>query len=458
MQRELSYEERKAKRREVAFVVTIVVLTALSILFTTLFITAKASETRANEEYRALAETTYRKSYYSLLYNVDGLEGASNKLTVASGKATRQEYLADMTAYATAAAENMSAFTPEETGDSKMLKFINQTGDFAKYLDDKLNKGGAITDADRRTIEEINASVAEIKRELAALSDEVERSDFSFVDALKEQDGAFGETLAAFESKEIDYPSMIYDGPFSDSLSVREAKALKGEEIDEEGCRRVVRRILDVDKNAEISVRNGSKSVFECYEVEAMTPLGRAYLTIAKKGGFPVSVNLPEVSSTGTHIEAKDAERYAESYVRDLGIPDMKAVWASLYENVYYINLAPERDGVILYPDLVKVKVAADNGKVIGMESLNYIYNHVDRTLAAAVVTEQEAAEAISEYIDLSSCRLALVPTKGDGEALAYEFYGTKGADKYFVYVDAMTGEEMKIMRVLDGSRGLLLV
>ena len=52
---------------------------------------------------------------------------------------------------------------------------------------------------------------------------------------------------------------------------------------------------------------------------------------------------------------------------------------------------------------------------------------------------------------------IALVPTKGGGEALTYEFFGTKGDDKYFVYVDAESGEEMKIMRVLDGERGLLL-
>ena len=450
-------EERKRRGKDVAAIVVIVVLAALSIVFTTLFVTAKAAEKRANESYRTLAETTYRKSYYSLLYNVDGLETATDKLSVASGKATRQEYLADMTAYATAAAENMAAFTPEETGDSKMLKFINQTGDFAKYLDDKLNKGGAITESDRETIDGIHTSVKRIKTDLAALSDEVEGADFSFVDAIKEKDGAFGETLSAFESKEIDYPSMIYDGPFSDSLAEREAKALSGDVIDEGRARLYVRRILGLGESAEISVQNGTKSVFECYDCEAVTDRGKAYVTIAKQGGFPVSVNYPDVVPTGTHIEATDAEHYAEEYVRDLGIPSMRAVWASLYENVYYVNLAAEKDGVILYPDLVKVKVAADNGKIVGMESLNYIYNHTDRNIAAATVTAQEAAEAISEYISLSSCRLALVPTKGDGEALAYEFYGTKGEDKYFVYVDAMTGEEMKIMRVLDGSRGLLL-
>ena len=287
MKRELTLEERKERRRDLAAIIVIVVLTALSVVFTTLYVTAKSTAKEANENYRALAETTYRKSYYSLLYNVDGLETATNKLTVASGKATRQEYLSDMTSYATAAAENMSAFTPEETGDSKMLKFINQTGDFAKYLDDKLNKGGNVTDADRRTIEEIYASVKTIKSDLAALSDEVEKEDFSFVDALKAKDGAFGETLSAFESKEIDYPSMIYDGPFSDSLTEREAKALSGEIIDETRAKEIAKRLLENTGFSDISVKDGSKSVFESYECEATTPLGRAYLTIAKKGVSP---------------------------------------------------------------------------------------------------------------------------------------------------------------------------
>ena len=142
--------QRKDKRRTVAAILAISLLSLLSAVFVALYVTAKSGQSAADERYRALAESTYRKSYYALLYNMDGLEGATNKLTVASGKALKQEYLADISSYATAAAENMSDFTPEETGDSKMMKFINQTGDFAKYLDDKLNKGGSFSEADSR--------------------------------------------------------------------------------------------------------------------------------------------------------------------------------------------------------------------------------------------------------------------------------------------------------------------
>ena len=449
--------EKKERSRATAAIVVIALLALLSAVLTALYVTAKSGQSAADERYRALAESTYRKSYYALLYNMDGLEGATNKLTVASGKALKQEYLADIGSYATAAAENMSDFTPEDAGEGRMLKFINQTGDFAKYLDDKLNKGGSFSETDVATIEEIADSVREIKGTLSELSAEVEEGDFSFVDSLREKDGVFSRTLRSFEQKDVDYPSMIYDGPFSDSLSVREAKALVGADISEEDCVPLVARLLGIEKTSAISVKNGSKSYFETYDCEADTPHGKAYVTLAKKGGFPVSVALPEDEQNALHVGSADAERIAESYLREIGFNNMKAVWASLYDNVYYVNLASERDGVILYPDLIKVKIGGDDGNVVGMESLNYVYNHVERTLPVPVVTEQEAAEAISEYIVLSSCRLALVPTKGGGEALTYEFYGTKGEDKYFVYVDALSGEELKIMRVLDGERGLLL-
>ena len=146
--------EKRNKVKAGAAVIAIALLAVLSGVFAALYATARAEEDAADERYKSLAESTYRKSYYSLLYNVDGLENATNKLTVASGKALRQEYLADVTTYATAAAENMSDFTPEEAGDSRIMKFINQTGDFAKYLDDKLNKGGAISESDRATLED----------------------------------------------------------------------------------------------------------------------------------------------------------------------------------------------------------------------------------------------------------------------------------------------------------------
>ena len=122
--------QRKDKRRTVAAILAISLLSLLSAVFVALYVTAKSGQSAADERYRALAESTYRKSYYALLYNMDGLEGATNKLTVASGKALKQEYLADISSYATAAAENMQNFMRGQIGTKTSV--LVESGNIAR--------------------------------------------------------------------------------------------------------------------------------------------------------------------------------------------------------------------------------------------------------------------------------------------------------------------------------------
>ena len=402
-------------------------------------------------------ENVYRKSYYALVYNTDALETAVSKLAVAHSKAMKQEYLSDMTAYATAAAENLANLSEKSADNSDVLKFINQTGDFAKYLDDKLNKGGELTEKDLETIGEIGAAVRAVKAELQRVSGEVEKDGFSFLRTIESGSDGFSEIVRSFENEKIDYPSMIYDGPFSDSMTERTAKGLTGKEADKEEALRRVSDLLQNVEISEISVKEGNKNVFETYDFELDTSRGKCYVTLAKKGAFPVSISYAEAGAASLSLTAKQAEQAAESYAEKIGLSSMKAVWASNYNNVYYVNLAYFENGAIFYPDLVKVKVNGETGEIDGMESLNYIFNHTERPVFESVMPPSEAVLSVSEDISVESVRLAVVPTKGDGEILAYEVYGTKGEEKYFVYVSAESGEELKIMRVLDGERGLLL-
>ena len=63
--------KKSEKARTTVAIVIIALLAVLSAVFVSLYVTAKAGQSAADERYRALAESTYRKSYYSLLYNMD---------------------------------------------------------------------------------------------------------------------------------------------------------------------------------------------------------------------------------------------------------------------------------------------------------------------------------------------------------------------------------------------------
>ena len=92
---------------------------------------------------------------------------------------------------------------------------------------------------------------------------------------------------------------------------------------------------------------------------------------------------------------------------------------------------------------MVKVKVSGETGKVVAFEGMAYAYNHIERSTPNAVVGE-EVARSRADGVVVNSIRLAVVP-QGMGEILTYEVFGEVGEKKYFIYVDATTGEEINI-------------
>ena len=136
----------------------------------------------------------------------------------------------------------------------------------------------------------------------------------------------------------------------------------------------------------------------------------------------------------------------------------MLAVWVSNYNSIMYINFAYQDANVIIYPDLIKVKVAADDKSIVGVEALSYAFNHKQRTIGSPAISESQARSAVSQDIIIQSVRLAIVPTGGENEKLTYEVFGITNEDKYFIYIDAANGNEINILRVIDSDKGQLLV
>ena len=113
-----------------------------------------------------------------------------------------------------------------------------------------------------------------------------------------------------------------------------------------------------------------------------------------------------------------------------------------------------------MYPDMIKIKVSLQTGKVIGFEALEYIYNHnrEDEVDYSVTVTEEEVRALYDGKLDIRNVRLAVIPVGGGTEKLCYEVYGVSDDYKYFVYVDAEKGVELQVMQVIDSDDGELLM
>ena len=139
--------------------------------------------------------------------------------------------------------------------------------------------------------------------------------------------------------------------------------------------------------------------------------------------------------------------------MKAVGFENLEPVWVSENGTTCNINFCYIEDGVVIYPDMVKVKVCEERGIVTGAEAMSYVLNHSQRDIAGATITEAQAQSAIDGRIDVTSSRLAVIPLNGE-EKLCYEFAGTFDGSDYFVYVDAQTGDEVQVLTVVGTAQG----
>ena len=72
-----------------------------------------------------------------------------------------------------------------------------------------------------------------------------------------------------------------------------------------------------------------------------------------------------------------DAQQIAEQYLKKRHIDSMTVVDAQQYDNMGIFEFVRvRRFNVRIYPDLIRFKVALDNGDVIGYEAKGYVLNH----------------------------------------------------------------------------------
>ena len=136
----------------------------------------------------------------------------------------------------------------------------------------------------------------------------------------------------------------------------------------------------------------------------------------------------------------------------------MKETYFIKQENVITVNYAYNDNGIIVYPDLIKVKIALDNGDILGMEAEGYLNSHTEREYVEPKITIEQAREKINEKLEILSESMAIIPTEWKTEINCYEFKGKVEDREFLVYINVETGEEEDILVILDTPGGTLTV
>ncbi len=402
---------------------------------------------------------TEQQGFYELVSYVDGMDVNLSKLVVSKSDEKRQKLLGEVRVQSSLATESVNRLAIKDEDKYYTVKFINQVSDFSKYLSEKLIDGETFSSSDIETLKSMQKINSTLKLNLSELAINMEE-DYDFKSLLEGKDGdVIIEKFKDLEMLATEYPHMIYDGAFSDGTEGKTAKALEGEsEISKMQAEESFKKYFSAYgvKNVEL-VGESKGEVIETYNLEATDSDGvQISAQISKKGGKLVQFNYFK-ECREDKIDLASSVEIAEKFLTKIGYDGLKAVWSTSGGNVATINFASMESGVICYPDLIKVNVCRERGIVSGMEASSYIYNHTERGKEVASISLTQAREKVEGEIVVESSRLAIIPKGESKEILAYEFYGVSGGAYYYIYIDANSGKEVDIFKVIETTEGNLL-
>ncbi len=402
-------------------------------------------------------ENLYQKSFYNTTSEIDNIDADLSKAIVTNDKSALQKYLVDIAINSELCESDISSLPLQDENKFYTTKLINQIGDYSKYLNNKIIDGEDLTDKDRSTLVSLYNSNLVLKNAFQNMSANMDE-DYSFNALLDAKEGDI--VLDGFnelQNLSVEYPELIYDGPFSDGKDTREIKGLTGEEINKEGAQKIFIETFGGYGLNNIEFAGENKGSIECFNYQAEIGEDIIYAQISKKGGKVLMFSYSG-SCKAINIDREYAEEKGLEFLSAIGVENMKAVWINLANNVYTINFAYEDNGIVVYSDLIKIRVCAETGMVIGMEGTSYYTNHIERSIPSALISESEAREKVSSNIEIESARKAIVPIGNSSEKLCYEFSGRYNDSLYYVYIDARTGKQVEMFKVIDSTEGELLI
>lgn len=409
--------------------------------------------------YSTQLENLYKRSFYELSTNINDIELDMSKLVAVNDTKSKREVLTNIFNSCQTANTNISNLPIQSNKIDKVNNFINTLGGYSYSLLTKTNNNTEFSSEDYENIFNLHAKSLDLLYEFNEyLSNlKIDYSILKNVDYSSGDNSKFDGGLGPINSSTTEVPTLIYDGPFSESVTNKEIKGLADSEIDALAAKEYVIKTLGFLNVEGVEYVNETDGKFYTFNFNVKTGNQLLYVQVTKKGSR--IVNITGYGAKGNKdLSEKECIILAENFGKLLEYENLKCVWSATNGNICYVNLAPIKNGVIYYPDLVKVKVDKITGTIVGLEGTNYCYNHVARSHIAPKLSFDAAQQKISKALVVKERNLSLIPNKYVGETFAFEFVCTWKDYTYYVYIDIETGEEINILRVVKTTSGNLIV
>lgn len=420
---------------------------------------------KEKNNYTIATENSYNFAFYQVVDYMKDVENYLAKAMISSSSEHAAETLMHVWREANLALSYLTQLPISSNELANTEKFLNQVSDYSFSLATKSIDGKDLNQEELDHLKELYDYSVNLADILEQLSNDMGSGRISWKELTKDVDTTFAQqvdNLSVTSFSNIDqnfgeYEGLIYDGAYSEHMESAEKKGLVGEEVTEEQAKEKAISFIGKERLENINlnslVENGDIVV---YDFTAKLKDGNILtIAISKKGNhIVVANNNREIKEE--KISQDEANEIGKKFLESLGIPNMEPTYYLKQGGAVTINYAYTQQDVTIYADLIKLKVALDNGEILGMETSGYLNNHTERNLETPGITLEQAQETLNKNLEITSSGLAIIPTEWKTEVFCYEFKGKINDTDFLVYINAKTGKEENILVIIETPNGIL--
>ena len=394
------------------------------------------------------------QAFEELCESVGGMDAALRKTLFAASPGVTASLCAEVYSRAQSADHALSslAFPIQELEQTS--SFLAGAGDYAAWLLRRSAGGQTVSDAERENLRSLSEGASLLSENLRQLRADMAEGLVTADAAGAAEAGlpAMADSFLQMEQEFPEMPTLVYDGPFSLDMTDRTPRmTADAAPIERDAALLVAAGFLGVRSNqtADAGTEEGR---IPCWRVRA----DDCTVSVSRRGGYVVRA-IRGRTPTRTVLSLEDGLRAAEKVLAARRYGEMTESYHILEGNVLTVTYCASPDGVICYPDMIKISVAMDNGELLRFDAGEYLTCHTDRELPAAALSAEEAAARVPAELTLESQRLAVIPSEGTEEVFCRELVCLSESGQHtLLYYDAVTGEQARILILLEDETGTL--
>lgn len=409
-----------------------------------------------------LVQDEYNKSMYLAVSYINNVEVDLAKLLVTSTPKMSAVTLADIWKQANLAKECLEQIPVGQNSMANASKYLTQVSDFSYTLMKQNISDIKLTEEEYEKLKHIYEDSSKLSSKMSDIYDDlnagrIKWDELEKIGNEKLPDNDISNSISEVGKTFQNYEGLIYDGAFSDHLLSSEPKFLSQKEIFEDDAKKYIEEvILNDEKIDKIEFKGESNGKIELYNFDVTLDSKQKRTISITKNDCKLYLMIGDKKVKEQNISVEEAKKRGMEFLNKLGIDNMIETYYQKTENMIIINYAATQDGVILYPDLIKVKISLDDGKVYGVEAAGYIFNHTTRNNLKPSISLQKAKSILNSSIEIISSDMALIPTESNSEILTYEFKGKIDNREFLIYINADNAREEKVLLVIDNKNGVL--